>query len=118
MNNCSCGCSQIHKVARRETSDGVTLQLWSDGSVTYALGIYIKGTKSARTSYQSSKNLEAGHLLFSVVELYDFKEVPQLLKSARKAVRQKSDSPYRAMVNYFNGRKIKSLDSGKTFCWV
>ncbi len=40
---CSCGESAPHEVARRTTFDGQTVCLWSDGTLTAIMGLYVAG---------------------------------------------------------------------------
>lgn len=84
---CSCGVHSDHKVARRLTADGKTVVLWSDGQVTGAFNA-IRGIGRARTRTARRLNLRAGWLVFADVELYDFDEVPGLVRAARQGVRQ------------------------------
>ena len=72
-------------IARRSTADGKHVLLWSDGSLTWALGHAIKGSAFPRTREQSERALRAGWLLLGDVELYDSNEIPTLVKAARWA---------------------------------
>lgn len=113
---CSCGCTAPHKIARRQTADSIRLDLWSDGSVTSGIGIPLPGIGTARSSFEADRDLAAGWLACAEIELYDASEVTRLVRSARRAVRQRSDSPRAAMLNYFAGRSIRTLKAG-TFRW-
>jgi hypothetical protein len=65
-------------IARRTTSDGKIVTLWSDGDLTFALGRGIPGLRFPR----SALGLRAGWLVMGEVELYDASEVALLAKAA------------------------------------
>jgi len=115
---CSCGSVAAHKIARRQTADGIRLDLWSDGTITSGMGFMLQGLGAARSDYEAERDVEAGWLLFAEVELYDGAEVARLAKCARKAVRQRSDSPREAMLRYFRGERVRTMKAGRTFRWV
>lgn len=72
--------------ARRSTFDGKHVLLWSDGSLTWALGNSIKGSAFPRTPEQVEQALRAGWLVLGEVGIYDADEVSDLVAAARKAV--------------------------------
>lgn len=84
---CSCGEFEDHIIGKARTADDKVVSLWSDGLVTSGMNYYIKGIGRARSAADRRKDVEAGWLAFGDVELYDFAEVPALVKAARKAVR-------------------------------
>jgi hypothetical protein len=90
---CPCGETKPHEVARRRTADGKTVALWSDGSVTAALGFALAGVGAPRSTYTRRKAVEAGWLVLAEVELYRLAEVPELVKAARRAVVQQILAP-------------------------
>jgi hypothetical protein len=78
-------------LARRKTADGKIVALWSDGSLSWALGNVIKGSPNARTAAQVKEALAAGWLVLGEVELYDADEVSRLIAVARKAAQRGGD---------------------------
>jgi hypothetical protein len=74
------------KIAFRRTHDGKTLRLWSDGSLTWAFGEYVRGTARPRTTEQSELALRAGWLVLGEVEIVDSDDVPLLVVAARWGV--------------------------------
>lgn len=106
------------RLARRKTFDGYIVELHDDGQVTGAMGAVIPGVGLAQSAWARDRDVEAGWLALGDVCLYDMSEVARLVLSARKAVRQRSDAPLRAMRLYFAGKRIQTLKSGATFRWV
>jgi hypothetical protein len=82
---CSCGNHEDHIIARRMTADGKSVLLWSDGSLTWALGHAIRGSAHPRTTEQRNAALRAGRLVLGDVCLYDASEVSALVSAARWA---------------------------------
>ncbi len=74
-------------IARRSTSDGKHVCLWSDGLLTWAMGYFIKGAARPRTESGRNEALRAGWLVLGDVELYDAAEVPTLVRAARLTVK-------------------------------
>lgn len=70
-------------IAMKRTSDGVIVHLWPDGAITWALGVYIKGSPRPRTDEAREIALRAGWLVMGEVEIYDASEVPDLIAAAR-----------------------------------
>lgn len=81
---CSCGNTNLHRLAVRRTFDDVQAELWSDGSVNLGSGRF--GYSNKRTV-----GLDAGWLLMDEVCLYTRAEWSHLCASAKRAV--KTDSP-------------------------
>jgi hypothetical protein len=75
-------------LARRKTYDDKVVLLWSDGSLTWALGNVIKGSPNARTADGIKEALAAGWLVMGEISIVMSSEVPRLIESARKAVRR------------------------------
>ena len=73
---CSCGNPESHIIARRKTADEKSVLLWSDGSLTWALGHAVRGSAQPRTEKQRNAALRAGRLVLGDVCLYDADEVP------------------------------------------
>jgi hypothetical protein len=88
---CPCGEDEPHVMARRKTAQGSTVKLWSDGSLTWALGRYVKGSPHARTPGQLATAHAAGWLVMGEVELYDDDEVESLVRAARWAAERGLD---------------------------
>lgn len=80
---CSCGETKAHTIGRRLTADGKSVLLWSDGSLTWALGYAIKGSAFPRTADQRRRALVAGWLVIGEVCLRNADEVSDLVKAAR-----------------------------------
>jgi hypothetical protein len=74
-----------HAVARRRTADDKTVCLWDDGSLTWALGMAIRGSAHPRTPEQTARALRAGWLVLGEVEMFDADEVSSLIAAARWA---------------------------------
>lgn len=70
-------------IARRRTAQDSIVCLWSDGSLTWALGRYIKGSPCARTAAQVSVALAAGWLVLGDIDLYNDDELEGLVRAAR-----------------------------------
>lgn len=78
-------------IATRRTAQGSIVHLWDDGTLTWALGRYIKGSPCPRTDEQRVEALRAGWLVMGDVELYDDDEVPALVAAARWTARRGGD---------------------------
>ena len=72
-------------VARRNTSDGIHVCLWADGSLTWAMGRAIKGAWFNPKPERREDALRAGWLTLGEVELYDSADVSDLCRAARYA---------------------------------
>ena len=74
-----------HVIARRQTYDNTTFEVWNDGYITQAFGVYYPGVRKLP--------LQAAFVVADEVCLYDHLEVPALLKVARKLSRKGPISP-------------------------
>lgn len=72
-------------IATRETAEGHSIKLWSDGSLTWTMNQYVAGSPRARTPKNVELALRAGWLVLGDVELYNDSEVPSLVEAARWA---------------------------------
>lgn len=73
-------------IARRTTSDGKAIELWSDGSLTSALGRAIKGAPFNPKPSAQQQALAVGWLVIGDASLYDLSEIGKLAASAKYAV--------------------------------
>jgi hypothetical protein len=64
-------------IASRRTFDNKTVQLWSDGTITWAFGQYIRGAPR-------KPGLDVGWAVLGEVEIVDSDDVPLLIKAAQK----------------------------------
>lgn len=76
---CSCGETTAHVIARRETADGIAVQIWHDGAVTGRYGRALPGIPVARprTAEAIERERGAARLLADEVSLYNFAELPR-----------------------------------------
>ena len=97
---CSCGCTEPHQIARRTTADGVRLAVWSDGAVTLAVGIYLRGLGIPRSAWARATRARAVRLVMGDLEMFDATEIPPLVKAAEATYRHtwSSDHDRRAFV--------------------
>lgn len=79
---CSCGEVSSHVVARRVTADGFPVLLWSDGAVTGRAGAYPPGLGPVR----GPRAAVVGRAVLREVELYNWDEIPALVRVAREAL--------------------------------
>lgn len=70
-------------IARRSTFDGKHVCLWSDGSLTWALGYTIRGSANPRTEQQIEEALRAGWLVLGEVEIVNAEDVSRLVEASR-----------------------------------
>lgn len=54
---CSCGNTQTHIVATRQTFDGIGVAMWSDGALTGRLGALLFNVPVARPKTAEARNL-------------------------------------------------------------
>lgn len=88
--SCSCGCTEPHKIANRLTADGKTVTVWSDGSLTYALGLYIPKLGKSRDPLR----VEAVRLIVDNIGLLDFAELAVTVKRVQSALSAKKADPW------------------------
>ena len=74
--SCTCGHEEDHKVAVRETLDGMPLWLWSDGWVTGRLGTFRLGKLPVRSMWKA----------LEVLSFFDWKEIPKAIKEWKRAM--------------------------------
>lgn len=89
MNHCSCGCAERHVVAKRLTSDGIGVMLWSTGMVSGRFET-LPGlpARRPRTAEGQAKALAAGWLFMGWVELYELVELPDLYEACERVARR------------------------------
>jgi len=85
--SCSCGNTDQHVIARRQTADGYEVNLWENGAITGAMGIGFRSVPLSRPKTQEAvdRALTLGHLLMGDVELYDATDLPALHTAAKRA---------------------------------
>lgn len=85
---CSCGETGLHVVAKRQSNDGFTVELWSDGMLTAAYGTRFPKCGPARNAWSERADRTVGESLIGEVCLYDMAEIrrayPVLRKEARR----------------------------------
>jgi len=87
------------KIARRKLSDGRSVLLWDDGSITFALGFAIRGVGTARESWAREADLKAGWAFMGEACLFDSSEAPVAIRAIRKAFRD----PYHGRAGFHGG---------------
>lgn len=82
---CTCGRTDSHCVAFRQTADGYRVEVWSDGAVTGGLGYALPGVPVARPRTPEARALElsAAWLFAGEIELYDLGEAAMLHRAVR-----------------------------------
>jgi len=86
---CSCGCSALHVIARRETADGRALTILSDGSILAGpskISPAIRGLGAPRSNYTARKRAAAVALVLDDLALFDFAEVVTAIKIAETTI--------------------------------
>lgn len=85
---CTCGTTDHHIIANRQTADGIGVALWSDGAVTGRLGAALQGVPVARprTVEAITASRAAGWMFAGDVALYDAAEIGALYDACRWAV--------------------------------
>ena len=86
---CSCGCVEHHETWKRTTSDGKTVVGWSDGLITYAIGVGIPGVSARRSGVECALDIRAGWVVAGEVCVHTAAEMPAVIARARKAVRRR-----------------------------
>lgn len=87
QNVCTCGCTEAHEVARRQTADGVTVAFWSDGCVSGIMGLNVQAWPP-RSAFATRRAIEANRIVADEVCLYDWSEVRSLIRTARRSLEQ------------------------------
>jgi len=105
MDLCSCGKREPHVIAERNTLDEMRVCLWSDGTITGVMGRFPHGLGAVRVPTVST--LRAGWMIIEEVGLYDWKELPNLVKAARKAVAQTMLPEREFMRRYASGERFR-----------
>lgn len=67
-------------IAKRQTADSKTVEFYSDGGITGAMGFYIRGIRKISDSVRN--------WLMGDVQLYDYNELPIVIQSARKLAKR------------------------------
>ena len=99
-------------MATRSTFDGKTVQLWTDGSVTFGqLCTYVRGSGVATSPEGIRANVAACWLLAGEVAIYDADELPKAVKAARRAVRTMPELPLTYFREVMAGRKAVACNS-------
>ena len=83
---CTCGETEPHVVARRETTDGLRVELWDNGAVTGGYGYALDGIPIARPRTAEGLFLAraAGWFFVGWVEWYERAEIAELYAACRK----------------------------------
>lgn len=81
---CTCGRTDDHVIAERQTFDGVRVCIWSNGDLTGALGIYPRDIGKTHGASQ----IRVARLIQDEISMYDWAELADLIKMARKAIVQ------------------------------
>jgi hypothetical protein len=100
-----------HEIARRRTSDDTSVQIWSDGAVTYSMCRYF-AVRGGTTDYSRRRAREAAELLAGEVELYELAELRKLATTARRAVQQRSLEPRAYLCQVMSGAKLQTIKKG------
>lgn len=72
-------------ISTRKTFDGFTVELWSDGAMTFGNGRWVPGAGAARSAEQRAANVRAGFTVMGNVCVLLASEVAAAVKAARKA---------------------------------
>jgi|WetSurMetagenome_2_1015567.scaffolds.fasta_scaffold278089_1 hypothetical protein len=84
--NCTCGDTEAHKIAFRETADGYKVAIWSDWSLTIGyLGHYVRGLGNPRSAYGRSTRERAIRLMMDDFGLMDLNEITRAIKLAERS---------------------------------
>lgn len=84
---CACGETAAHVLAHRQTADGRSVYLHSDGLCLGALGYPIRGlpSRSPQTEDRQRLLLRAGWLLMGEVGIHDAADLPDLHRACLRA---------------------------------
>lgn len=83
--NCSCGNTELHIVANRQTLDGIGVAMWSDGALTGCLGARLLDVPVSRPKTAEAQKLtvRTGRLFLGEVCLYASNDLGALYKACR-----------------------------------
>lgn len=81
---CSCGVPVVHVIARRKTADNKTVLGWCDGALTSAMNGYPPGIAFSKHQPVAEARM-VRDLVLEEVALYDWSELPALIRAARGA---------------------------------
>lgn len=86
-------------MARRLTADGVSIDVWSDGTLTTRWA-YVSGLGTLRSRYTQLRRERAVRLISGDLSLYDLAELSRAVKLAESTLRNEwsSDDARRAWV--------------------
>jgi hypothetical protein len=90
INACSCGCTETHPIATRETADERHVTVWSDGTITHGrtkLGALLRGLGRPTTGYARNRRARAVRLLLDDLGLLDLAEIAPAVKRAERGFR-------------------------------
>lgn len=100
-------------IARRDTTDGHRVYLWSDGSLTRALGVSIRGAWFKPSESNRQRALRAGWLVLGDVEIYSDEEVSDLARAARWTV-ERDGLPGTMRARFAASRAIPAMKASWT----
>lgn len=83
---CSCGCDVPHVIMTRKTDDGLSVCLWSDGSITDRLGNYFLNRRKI-------SNIDVARVAMEEVCLETRSSVGDLAEAAVRVCRSKIREP-------------------------
>jgi len=101
---CSCGQADDHVVSRRKTFDDVTVERWHSGAITGSFGIFPPGTAPSKWAHRRQV---VADLVWERVCLFTWAELPKLIRTARRAVRQRSLDPSAYLWRSLDGEKFR-----------
>lgn len=111
-NLCTCGCTELHAIATRETADGVRLRIWSDGAITHAVpgDTYVRGIGRGGSAYTRERNRRAALDVIDNISLFDLAEIRTLVHAAREEQKHShdSDATRRAQIVRVASRRCKN----------
>ena len=107
-NPCSCGCTKEHVIATRETADGRRIQVWSNGVLTYSLGLFVRGIGTPRTRTGRNTQRRAVLAIADDIGLYDYAELATVVKIAARehAKNYTSEADRRATIRIYVARAL------------
>lgn len=99
-------------IAKFETYDGKRCVVWSDGLITAANGAGIAGVGASKDSWPRKMDVVAAEWLIGDASLYDWSELPVVVKAARNLARKWNwggHSPTPENFRYAVGKAINKL---------